>query len=145
MFNNIGGKIKGYAKTIFALQVIVAIIAAIAFWVNIGGFGGFMAFLFGGALMIVFAYLSVMFIYAFGELVETTSNIYRKLNNNNTTTSYFYNTTENSGKASEPQSYRSQIPVNRTNSGQKWRCSVCDTENDPATSFCTQCGQARSN
>lgn len=75
MFENIGGKIKAYSKIIFVIFAFLGIIFAIATWAAVKGFGGFLLFLLIGALSFIISYLSVMFTYAFGDLVENAQHI----------------------------------------------------------------------
>ena len=76
MFNNPGGKIKGLAKVIYWIMLIIYIIGGIGLiiaGINQGGSESAL-FIVGGVLVIgvgiLFAWLSVLFMYAFGSLVE---------------------------------------------------------------------------
>ncbi len=86
MFNNAGGKIKSIAKILF---IINAVLTGLASLVGIaaalfGGFGygarrfsGIIIFgvIIAAALEILLAYISSLFLYAFGELVESNSSV----------------------------------------------------------------------
>lgn len=147
MFGNIGGKIKGYAKIIFAIFVIAGIIGAIVTWIGIGGLGGFVLFLVVGALSILAAYLSVMFIYAFGDLVENSAYIrknteeiyninYRTYSKNDTTTAK-----KNTAPINHGTLQSNVKPDNKPLGG--WICKKCDTRNDEGVKYCKGCGADR--
>ncbi len=81
MFNNIGGKIKKLSKIICWVGIVVSIFLAVcmffaaadAYSYEVGtciGLG--FAFLIGGTLM---SWLSSLFAYGFGELIEKTTEI----------------------------------------------------------------------
>lgn len=141
MFDNIGGKIKGYAKIIFTIFIIAGIIGAIVTWIAVGGFGGFFLFLLISAVSVVIAYLQVMFIYAFGDLVENAGRIRRNTeeiyNINYETYSHMYD-------RDTKQSTSNPTPINANiHSSSDWRCSVCDTQNSAGDKFCKSCGNVR--
>lgn len=74
-FEDIGKKIKGFAIILFVLQIIFGFIGAISTWFDFmdldeGGLGFLIALLII-FLTILVAYLSVMMLYAVGELVDT--------------------------------------------------------------------------
>ena len=141
MFDNIGGKIQGYAKVVFAIEAIGSLVGAAAIGFGIGGFGGFMLFLVCAVIFIVTAYLSVMFLYGFGELIENVASIRKNTeeiyNINYETYSHIY---DRDTKASTPSN---AAPVNKPASG-SWRCSKCDTQNSANDRFCKSCGTVRS-
>lgn len=73
MFDEIGVKIKSFAKTAFFVEIIASIISAIVlfveheeFWCILVGLGG-----------IVMAWVLAMFAYGFGELIDETTNVSR--------------------------------------------------------------------
>lgn len=79
MFKNIGGKIKGYAIFVFIMDVLLGIGCFIASIVissdadKIGiGIGTGILLL---AVCLIWGYLSVIFIYGYGELIESTMQI----------------------------------------------------------------------
>lgn len=147
MFDNIGGKIKGYAKIIFAIFVIAGIIGAIATWILVGGFGGFMLFLVVGAFSIIAAYLSVMFIYAFGDLVENSEYIRKNTeeiyNINYETYSKIYDATTKEDTAPiNLGTIQSTVKTDNTPLG-GWVCKKCDTRNNEGVKYCKSCGADR--
>ncbi len=84
MFNDIGGKIKGLAAVVCWFGIFGSIIAAIAFFVKANDTWsneefytmlGFV-FLFAGPL---FSWISSLFIYGFGELIDKTKQIYMQV------------------------------------------------------------------
>ena len=90
MFNNIGGKIKGLARFIFVLCLIIYVLAAIAGGIMVGiGIGrsneilgivlGFGAFVLGAAIGFLIAWIGSFFLFGLGQLIEDTE-INRKTN-----------------------------------------------------------------
>lgn len=76
MFSNVGGKIKSLAVAIFWLEVIGAVVAGSAVIITTGGRGE--SILLGAGIIlggVVVSWLSVLFTYAFGELVENSTYI----------------------------------------------------------------------
>jgi len=132
MWDNIGGKIKGFAKFIAWLGIIASIIGGIVLFV-IGGnmrYGsgayvglGFLVII-GGSLI---SWISSWFWYGFGELIEKTSEIE-------------YNTRAN--KNSGLQSSNLSNSGNRSIVGNKLqkRCKRCKKEVDDDYSACPYCG-----
>jgi hypothetical protein len=72
LYDNIGGKIKGWAKWIFIVEAIGAVIAGIALMVDAGDIDTLQFVM--GIVTVVFgplvAYVSSWLLYAFGQLVE---------------------------------------------------------------------------
>ena len=78
MFNNIGEKIKGLAVGMFVIQAVAAFFWAAHIIVEQEMFLlAFLVFIGGLAL----AWISVCFIYGFGELIDRTTSIDEKLSN----------------------------------------------------------------
>ena len=85
LYDNIGGKIKLLAKILLCIGVVGALVGAIVMWVKTEDcrsseirtyvLYGFLV-LIGGALI---SYINSMFIYGFGELIDATDGIYRKI------------------------------------------------------------------
>ena len=82
MFENIGSKIRGLARLILLVGVMLSAIAMIGIWITGGGLSGrmngFMVFLFGllmGALGCLCAWVGAILIYGFGQLIEDTETI----------------------------------------------------------------------
>ena len=81
MFNydNIGGKIKGWAVWIFIVEAITAIIVGIALIVNDNALVGFLTIIFGP----IAAWVSSWLLYGFGQLVENSDIIAAEYNRKN--------------------------------------------------------------
>ncbi len=82
MFDNIGGKIKGLAKTVCYLGIAISIIIFFGLYILAGEayynflqivymIGAFTSLLLGSAI----SYLSALALYGFGELIEKTTEI----------------------------------------------------------------------
>ena len=76
MYHNIGGKIKVLARIVCAIGIIAALLTAVGLWINNSSFHPTMA----AGLTILLAgsvatYVTSLFIYGFGELIESTSKI----------------------------------------------------------------------
>lgn len=101
MFDNVGGKIKGYAKLVMILEIILEIIIAIVL-IAVMGFVVLPIVILGGAIVVVLTYISAMFIYGFGELIENTlvikQNLKETYNINYETYSKIYDALESNGK-----------------------------------------------
>ena len=138
MFENIGGKIKGYAKAVFVIEIFASLVGAIAIAVGIGGFGGFMAFLLSMVIFIIISYLSVMFLYAYGELVENSTKI-----NRNTDELIRKINILTEEKGARPTVAQNPAPINRPILSGPWRCKNCDTQNEDSNRFCKGCGAPR--
>ncbi len=167
MFDNIGGKVKGLAQLVFALGVIIGIVAAAVAGVSAGGFGGIVLFIVILGISIVAAYLNVMLLYAFGDLVENTqrnaeylSYISEVIGNIDVNVVEIANgesgEDKNNPSAGGQSRASSVMPANASaklariansmnvgGAASKWRCSECDTSNDGATSVCRGCGKLR--
>lgn len=77
MFQNVGKEIKSIAQWFFWLEVIVSVLLAIRLWSEgILGFLGFMIIILIG---LVTAYVSVVMLYAFGELVDNSTIIAKNM------------------------------------------------------------------
>lgn len=82
MFNNPGGKLKTYAKVLFWIGAITAIISGLSVGAMVGNIfdSAFAAILVGLiiiAIGILLAWLSVIAVYAFGVLVENSDELVR--------------------------------------------------------------------
>ena len=85
MFDNIGSKIKTLAVVLFVVECIGVFIYAVVTWsLTEEPISGFLVLAIGG----VFAWVSVFFIYGFGELIERVSNIDDKLPGRGTANPY---------------------------------------------------------
>ena len=78
MFNNPGGKIKGLAKVLFVIMIVVYAIAGIimiAQGARYGQAGMILVGILSIGLGVLIAWLSVLFTYAFGSIVEDVEKI----------------------------------------------------------------------
>ena len=108
MFRNSGKKIMGFVNFVFYLNLVVAILAAIGvtiyvhmefetvMWTALAALGG----LLGGALYMLIVFLSLLFLYAFGELVQSSADTKRILTEMQRDSERF-----------SPQNYREPIQV----------------------------------
>ena len=105
MFKNIGGKIKVFAIIVFIIWILIGIGCCIAFialsneWFDDASAGTLIGVL-SLLLSIVLGYLSVMFTYGYGELIESTMQIRDKLCGTSTS----YTSTPPTGRYSAPTS-----------------------------------------
>lgn len=167
MFDNIGTKVKGLATLVFVLGAIVSMVGGAAAGIGAGGFGGFMLFLIIVGVGIVSAYLSVMLLYAFGDLVEKTqrnaeylsyiSEVIGNVDVNIVEIANGKSGAKQNAPSTGSQSYTNNAApantsgklariansMNTNGAASKWRCSECDTSNDGATSVCRGCGKSR--
>lgn len=71
MFENVGEKIKSFARNSFAVAVIIYIIGAMALWIISIDEGNF--FVWAGFILLIFgpasAWVTSLLLYGFGELV----------------------------------------------------------------------------
>ena len=124
MFDNPGTKIKGLAKTFFWIEVVALVLVFLAMGdmlfeevaILIGG-------LIGLAVGIGVAYISALFLAAFGELVESNTAI----KENSALILQKLNTSLDASKA----------PAHRT---QNTVCPGCGTTVTPEQNFCPGCG-----
>ncbi|GEM_PF-1939538 len=84
MFDNIGGKLRGLAKLILLVGLVISVIGMIGVWITGGGLsgrgGGFTVFIYGllaGALGALASWVTAIMTYGFGQLIEDTEAIRR--------------------------------------------------------------------
>lgn len=140
MYNNPGGKIKTFAKVVFVIGIIIAVLTGISVWVTGGGainsashyssyssrnssdFGAGLLVFFIGLIVIavgVFvSYISNLFLVAFGELVENSTIIKDKLLMMD---------------QKNPGAYVAPKPTTK-------KCPFCGAENDSKSFTCSECG-----
>ncbi len=85
MFDNIGGKIRKFAKIIFRIGILLGLVTVgiiIYFMGEISYLGGIIA----AAVVVLPAYILSIFLYGFGELIEKTCSIERTLRGEDTET-----------------------------------------------------------
>ena len=158
MFNNPGGKLKGLAKVVFWLELILFILSGLVVIISgINGSGslsynGYRASMspavavVAGILIIVFgifiAWISTISLYAFGELVESNDKILQIVG---------------ARRAAAPQAVPQAAPAPQpapaaqNNYGgytiaapqqpESGKCPYCGTATTPGMKFCTLCGR----
>lgn len=160
MFKNIGRKIKSYAKVVFAIGVILSVISSLvgAFAVGalladasgevfLGILAGFFLFVVSAFISCLFAYLSVMFIYGYGDLIDNTEYIkkytedmyYRNsINRPATPVAPTPAPAPSPAPAPQPAPRPTSQPVSKP--AGPWRCTKCGGQNEPGDAFCRNCG-----
>ena len=154
MFNNIGSKIKTIAVVFFTLEMIGVIISALASLFA----GGAEGFIIGVIIFVVgfmCAYLSVMLIYAFGELVENSAIIASNTSGMSGSSRHpFMNSGSTIGGANQvpinPNStgssmhplFRDEPPVKKDTTPDYWVCPNCGRANHKTAGTCG-CGQRK--
>lgn len=155
MFNNIGSKIKTIAVVFFTLEMIGIIISAFAALFA----GGSEGFILGAIIFVVgfmAAYLSVVLIYAFGELVENSaiiaantygmsSSSHHPFLNNGTASIGGANQVPinpNSTGSSMHPLFRDEPPVKKDTTPDYWVCPNCGRANHKTAGTCG-CGQRK--
>ena len=83
MFDNIGGKIKSWAERIFTIQVIVSIVGGIIIFGLHVGLPALLLSLLVIVIGVFSAWLSFLFLYAFGQLVENSDIIVSLMSDKN--------------------------------------------------------------
>ena len=150
MFSNIGKKIKDFAQIMFVVEVIGSLISAgIIGFKNVGGAVGFLVFLLLGVLFFGGAYLSVIFIYGFGDLVDNAERIRENIESVRWNDRVEANT-EPERKYGAPAAYNlSGKPIFKDhesanqNTAGGWTCMRCGAQNKNNSSTCTNCGMQR--
>ena len=124
MFENIGGKLKSLAWVVFGLELIgVALLAvALSDMANNFNFLTFALVIVGG---IITSCLSVMMLYAFGELVENSAIISRNVGKI---------LASNSSNEAEDTSYYTLLK--RPANADFWICPNCRTSNHKTAGSC---------
>ena len=114
MFRNSGKKIMGFVNFVFYLNLVVAILAVIGLtvfvqleyetvkWTALAAVGG----LLGGALYVLLVYLGLLFLYAFGELAQSSADTKRILSDMQLNAERF-----------TPQNFREPIQVTSVSRG----------------------------
>ncbi len=142
MFDHPGRKIKTYVMAMFVIEAIFMVIAYLLGLFNTINEDGdvFFVFFFGAlacAALLFLAYISMLFVYAFGELTEETtqqSELFRE--NNELLRQLLEQKKETPASASEPKPEPKPGPLNQ---GQT-RCPQCGTVQSDTREKCYQCG-----
>ena len=154
MFDSIGEKIKKYAEILFVIDVIISLIGAgyIGFGIVSGimnGAVGFLVFLLLAAVFIVWSYLSVIFIYGFGDLVDNAERIRANVESARWSDRVEVNA-ESERKRSAPVMFNlggkpifKDHETARKNTESGWKCMRCGAQNENRSSKCSNCGMQR--
>ena len=131
MYDNIGGKIKGLAKTMFMVEVLGAVITGIVLCATDDlSFAGLLT-LFVGPII---AWVSSWILYAFGELVEDVHAM-----RNNVKNSTIEKNTENIAlEEQETKPNDSSIPSNFNTIEEKWEFEVSQLSDEELQKRCGQ-------
>lgn len=158
MFNNIGEKIKVYAKVVFAIGAIIgSIVSIVMFFVMLedAAFLGFLFLILGIPLSILSAFLSTMFIYGFGELIESSEttrrnteeiynviyNIYTGKYDTSANKAPAVKTPINHGTIPATRHSASSVPVHMSDDG-TWECEKCGIRNPSSAKYCKGCNSS---
>ena len=132
MFRNVGKEIKVWAQIAYVIGIIVSVAAGVVRILSAIDADNFDLAL-GGFLIIVCgciaARLSVIVLYAFGELVETTSMINQKMSALLNRAVYERNVAQDKTEGNERKT---------------WNCPTCNAENSNQCAFCSDCGTSKS-
>ena len=150
MFDNIGGKIKSWAERIFTIQVIVSIVGGIIIFGLHVGLPALLLSLLVIVIGVFSAWLSFLFLYAFGQLVENSDEIVRLMEDKNP-----YTISNDTSKETQPSTIdepkekklaplptwkpvdeADAIYVGETNV----KCNNCDCVQFKGNRKCTRCG-----
>ncbi len=136
MFDNIGGKIKSFARIVCILGIISSIVVGLICMGTYGDEGGFIFGPFISIFGAIFSYLGSFFAYGFGELVE----------NSEIVAEYYFKLERNSKSApakSESKSGYSltEMSMQHNNNSPTWKCSICGESNPRSSRICKSCGK----
>ena len=140
MYSDSGKKVMNLATILATLVVIVSVIEGIVVWVTMGrvrqGGLGFVIFLVVVALGAAIAYVSYLMMYAFGELVDNSSQILRVLSEKS-------NASAESNTSPSGRMYPNAVPEQKKEgsvaSGMTV-CPFCKKQLPKGTVFCGGCG-----
>ena len=140
MYNNIGGKIKGYATFVCVIGIFFAIGVFILLWSLIGkengGGIGFLCGLLGGGILFLTIWISTWLLYGFGTMVENSDEQVKLLLKQNKILCEALGI-----KEPKIKSYDLYIDKNEDDNtdGAPYHCQVCDHPG-PFGRFCPKCG-----
>ena len=133
MFDNVGKKLQVVAKIYMWIGILISVIVGII-TASDAQSGGFFIFLLIAVFGSVGSYLSSLFLYAFGEMVENIASI-------EDDTGYFRRRTMKKDK-DETEAAKNTghtFSGSRTADGKK-KCKSCGAENLVGNEVCTACG-----
>lgn len=143
MFENAGSKIRIYAEAFFAVEAVAAVIGGIVLMINEMFLPGLIVALVG----ILVAYVTALFLAAFGELVESS------VENRRINGEILDLMKKKNGVASAPAPVKPQVdyteyygvtaPKTVKPTSGTWICTGCNTQNSTNYSMCKKCGQYR--
>lgn len=116
MFDNIGGKIKGFTKFVSGLGIIASVVLGLA----IGATGGFLIGVVVAVIGSLVSWISGFMMYGFGELVDAAMQMKRMY------------------------SYTEGASIIKAEVNKPWVCKHCGQENSIVSAQCKGCGQYRS-
>lgn len=152
MFKNIGRKIKGLAKVIFVISVVLCVIGALVAAIGVGvgaaqscgsyrsssGAAGFFAGL--GTFIVIagfgflFSWIGSFFTYGLGQLIDDTEN-------NRKTNEQILAKLQSAPVQNAPAAPKAApVPPVAPQQPAQWVCPNCRSTNDAAATFCTNCG-----
>ncbi len=146
MFNNIGSKLKALAMAVCALGMLASLIFAISLWIQNNSVQGT---IFTGIVVLVLgclaSWIGSFFTYGFGELIENTDEIKRKLYDPKNSPAHSVPVIEQEEKVNGQviTSYKTVEEINREKKildEGGWKCPVCKRINHSYVSTCT-CGK----
>ena len=140
MYSNTGKKVMGLASVLAGLAVVVTVIEGIVLWVTMGRMRqsgiGFLVFLLVVAVGSVVAYIGYLLLYAFGELVDNSSQILQKISDIDKADS---SRAQGNGKM-YPNAVEIPEPSAFKAENQALICPFCKREQPKGTVFCGNCG-----
>ena len=150
IFSNPGRRIKGCAKALFVVEIMIAIIGGIAMIASDDDM--FLLALLTVAIGIAAGFVTALFLYAFGELVESSQE------NRDINRQILLTLGGNAPQAPQAPQYAPQyapqqsvpaaprpapVPSGDTTPG-VWYCRACGNATSNAYATCTQCGLPKS-
>ena len=152
MFENIGRKIKSFARIMFVIEVIGSLIGAGiagAGFKNVDGAAGVLVFILLAAVYIGLSYLSVIFTYGFGDLVDNAERIRENIESARWSDRVEVNA-ESERKRGAPVMFNlggkpifKDHETVRKNTESGWKCMRCGAQNENSSSKCANCGMQR--
>ena len=142
IFSNPGRRIKGWAQALFVIGIVAAVISFIAMVATDDDL--FLTALLTAGISVLAAFISSLFLYAFGELVESTQEnrdinrqIMQTLQGSVPQVPQAPRYTPVQNVPTAPQSADSHL-------SDSWYCRACGTSNSNSYSMCKRCGTYRS-